>query len=500
MPSTKQTLWGKQTWLFLLFVLLLSYFTYFHRYWQPQAVFWDENYHIASAQKYLNGVFFMEPHPPLGKLLIAGGEWLLHPNKANNQYIGTDYATNFPADFSFAGYRLSSALLAWWTAPLLFLLFLLIFRNPIAATLLDFLYIFDNALIVHTRGAMLEGCLIFFSVLMMLTFFLLKEYHGDQKKFWTFSLLFGASFGAIMTTKLLGLLFILLVPAFLVLLWPNMRKMLTFAGLFLLGFLIVYIGVWQIHFSLTRKVVSTLPDAGYYQASDAYKQIIQSGTQGSITSFPTMIRDSWHFVTHYNAGTPRLDLCKKDENGSPFYFWPLGARTINYRWETPDGKSYRYLYLVANPVVWWGTFVGVLLAAAMLLSRVFNPSGEKLKNGYLLLVFLGLYAGFFVGISRIGRVLYLYHYFIALLIGFVIVALFIDELKKIWKWTFDENAKLIFLIIFTGFVFGGFQFYRAFSYYEPLTQDQFERRNILGLWELQCVGCEKKSGLVVPDK
>lgn len=136
----------------------------------------------------------------------------------------------------------------------------------------------------------------------------------------------------------------------------------------------------------------------------------------------------------------------------------------------------------------------------MLLSRVFNPSGEKLKNGYLLLVFLGLYAGFFVGISRIGRVLYLYHYFIALLIGFVIVALFIDELKKIWKWTFDENAKLIFLIIFTGFVFGGFQFYRAFSYYEPLTQDQFERRNILGLWELQCVGCEKKSGLVVPDK
>ncbi len=500
MLKEKQTLWGKQTWLFMLFVLLLSYFTYFHRYWQPSAVFWDENYHIASAQKYLHGVFFMEPHPPLGKLLIAGGEWLLHPNVQSDQYIGTDYATNFPQGFSFAGYRLSSAFLGWMTAGLLFLLFLLIFRNPITATLVDFLYIFDNALVVHTRGAMLEGCLIFFSVLMMLTFFLLREYHGKKKAFIGLSLLFGAAFGAILATKLLGLLFILLVPAFTITLWPNVRKMLTFLGLFTVGFLIVYMGVWQIHFSLTRNIQTTLPDGGYYQASEPFKKIIHAGTQASLFSFPVMISDSWHFVSHYNQGTPRLDLCKKDENGSPFYFWPLGGRTINYRWETPEGTSYRYLYLMGNPVVWWGTLLGIFLAASLLLSRIFNPSGEKLKNGYHLLVFLGLYIGFFIGVSRIDRVLYLYHYFLALVIGFVIFALFLDELKKIWKWTFDENAKLIFLIIFTGFIFGGFQFYRAFSYYEPLTREQFERRNLFSLWELQCVGCEKKSGLVIPNK
>ncbi len=500
MKPAQTNLWGKQTWLFLLFVMLLSYFTYFHRYWQPQAVFWDENYHIASAQKYLNGVFFMEPHPPLGKLLIAGGEWLLHPNAENNQYIGTDYATNFPKDFSFAGYRFASAFLAWWTAALLFLLFLLIFRNPIVATLVDFLYIFDNALVVHTRGAMLEGALIFFSVLIMLTFFLLKEYHGNKKLFWTFSVLMGAAFGAVMTTKLLGLLFILLIPAFALMLWPNVRKIATFGGLCALGFVIVYVGVWQIHFSLARNVVTSLPDGGYYQASEEYKQIIHQGSTSALSSFPVMINDSWNFVTHYNRGTPRLDLCKKDENGSPFYFWPFGARTINYRWETPDGQSYRYLYLMGNPVVWWGTFAGIILALMLLLSRVFNASGEKLKNGYTLLVFVGLYIGFFVGISRIDRVLYLYHYFTALLIGFVIFALFIDELKKFWKWTVDENAKVIFLIIFTGFVFGGFQFYRALSYYEPLTREQFERRNVFQLWELQCVGCDKKSGLVIPNK
>jgi dolichyl-phosphate-mannose--protein O-mannosyl transferase len=48
--------------------------TYFHNYSYPPSLFWDENYHIASAEKYIQGVFFMEPHPPLGKLLIAAGE------------------------------------------------------------------------------------------------------------------------------------------------------------------------------------------------------------------------------------------------------------------------------------------------------------------------------------------------------------------------------------------------------------------------------------------
>ncbi|MCK4907948.1 MAG: phospholipid carrier-dependent glycosyltransferase, partial [Spirochaetes bacterium] len=55
-------------------VLILSLVTFFSYYQFPNYVFWDENYHIASAQKYINGVMFMEPHPPLGKMIIAAGE------------------------------------------------------------------------------------------------------------------------------------------------------------------------------------------------------------------------------------------------------------------------------------------------------------------------------------------------------------------------------------------------------------------------------------------
>ena len=87
----------------LAVVVIASYFTYFHRYAYPAAPFWDENYHIASAQKDLNGIFFMELHPPLGKLLIALGEWLLHPNGITSWFVSADYASRFPEGFSFAG-------------------------------------------------------------------------------------------------------------------------------------------------------------------------------------------------------------------------------------------------------------------------------------------------------------------------------------------------------------------------------------------------------------
>ena len=114
--STVERILSREHWLPLAFLAVLSYATIVSGFSRPQALFWDENYHIASAQKYLNGVFFMEPHPPLGKLLIAAGEGLLQRNDRNDQFIDTDYATNPPEGFDFTGYRLFPVLFAWLTA------------------------------------------------------------------------------------------------------------------------------------------------------------------------------------------------------------------------------------------------------------------------------------------------------------------------------------------------------------------------------------------------
>lgn len=248
----------KPLWLSIGFILTISYFTYFHNYSKPQDFFWDENYYIASAQKYLNGIFFMQQHPPLGKILIALGEKIVHANRTNDQFIVTDLAKHLPEGFSFAGYRLIPVVLAWFTGPLIFGIFLLLTRNYFFAVLLSFLYIFDNALIVHLRGAMLEGPLLFFTALTLLLFLLLLEWKYRPHRFAYCSIVFGISLGLLNTTKVVGFVLLLLFPALLFHLWPDWKKFFSSFILSLFGFLLIFVTVWQVHFTLASQVISTL--------------------------------------------------------------------------------------------------------------------------------------------------------------------------------------------------------------------------------------------------
>ena len=485
-------------WLFALFVFILAYLTYFHRYWDPPHVFWDENYHIASAQKYLHGIYFMEQHPPLGKLLVAAGEKMFGPNAVTDQFLDTDYGTQFEG-FSFAGYRFFSALLSWWTAPILFAILLLLIRNPLWSALLSFFYVFDNALIVHLRGAMLEGPLMFFTALTVLFSLLALRDRMKMERLALWGALLGVSFALALATKVLGLILILLLLPVLWKIMPHWKRALAFLGCFALPFLFVYCTVWEIHFALGRTVNPALPDAGYYQASEEYKTVLDTGRMGSLASFPVMLRDSWHFVSHYNGGAPRLDLCKEDENGSPVYFWPFGGRTINYRWETPEGERYSYLYLVPNPAVWWFAFAGLLLGCGLLASSVLCPPKKALKHRFLMGSLVAMYFSYMFVVSRIDRVLYLYHYFIPLFLTFIITALVFDELQTMGKKALHEHGKTAIALTLAALIFIGHQFYRPFSYYLPLTDAQFARRNIFNLWDLRCVNCPNENGLVIPQ-
>lgn len=491
--------WGQAETLGLIFIVVLSYFTIVHNFSTPQHFFWDENYHIASAQKYLNGIYFMEPHPPLGKMIVALGEKVLNQNATDDQFIGTDYAQNPPAGFSFTGYRLFPVLFAWLTAPLLFLIFLLLTRRTLWAVLLSFLYVFDNALLVHLRSAMLEGPLLFFSCLTILAFLLLIERRDEQWPFIRSALLFGFAFAAVMTTKVFGLVLILLVPALFFLLRNHRGQFLRFLLWSAVAFLPFYAGVWQLHFSIARTVNPALADSGYYQASPAYKKLLTEKKTTSLAAFPVMLRDSLNFVGHYEEGVPRLNLCKKDENGSPFFLWPFGGRAINYRWETPDGQQFRYLYLQVNPVVWGLGLLGVVLAAMLLLAEQTAGLRELLKNKPMLLTFFGVYIAYMLAIMYIGRVMYLYHYFIPLLLSFILFALVLTEITQLGRRRLTEEGKTTGLFVLALFVFLGYQFFRPLTYYEPLTDAQFQRRALLRIWELHCVHCSPDSPFVMPS-
>ncbi len=197
-------------------VIIMGFFTYFQGYNQPQSLFWDENYHVSSAERYLQGNLFMEPHPPLGKLIIALGEKLIHPNDGIDKTAvavgdakddSIPHIAEIPKDFKFDGYRFFPVLAAWLCCFLLLWLLYILLSNEHLAFLFTLPYVFDNAIVVHSRGAMLDGIQMFF-ILSALVWFakMWKENRRSLSDFGIYGILLGLN----VATKLNGL--ILIIP------------------------------------------------------------------------------------------------------------------------------------------------------------------------------------------------------------------------------------------------------------------------------------------------
>jgi dolichyl-phosphate-mannose-protein mannosyltransferase len=480
-----------------VFILALSYFTYFHNYASPSSFYWDENYHIPSAQKYQNGKFFLQQHPPLGKLLIALGEELLDKNEVDDQMVGVIHEKTVPDNFSFAGYRFFPVLLAWLTSLLVLWMFYLLTKNWLIATALSFLYVFDNAFILHNRGAMLEAPMLFFTVATILVFLLMLQKKHSMKTLYGYSLLFGVMFGLTFMVKLLGLILILLFPAALVALRPHWKHCLLLSLTAFVGFFAVFIAIWQIHFSIVTEPDEAIYRYTFYTVSEKYLSLLEEERGTELKLLPFRLQEYVAFTKAHNVGVPRLDISNKFENGSPFFLWPIGARTINYRWQKFSEAS-SYLYLVPNPVGWAAGLLGVVVAMSFLISSAFFPLKKKLQNPYLLLVFSGMYFSYLIAVAQIERVMYLYHYFLPLLFSFALFALISMEIREIGKWKVTEKRRAIGMLIFACVLVASHQFYRPFTYNLPITDEQFERRNLLRIWNMRCVDCEHYDSLVIP--
>ena len=477
-------------------VLTVSYFTYFKNYDYPPSVFWDENYHIASAQKYLTGVMFMEAHPPLGKLFVALGEKILQPNKnipaaELHKFTQTDYIKDFPAGYSFKGVRFFSALFAWLSAIIFFYVLYFVSKNPHTSLLFSSLYIFENALITHSRAAMLEGSHLFFILLAILYFVYLVQ-KLSRKTLLNYFVL-GILVGLAVSIKATGAITAFLFPFLFFLDYKyqgstliskrvlNVSKKLIIKGLFFVaGSAVIFSLIWYIHFSLGKFAA----DGKFYKASEEYKEIMASGLTSDPKYFPTMLKDNLAYMANYNKGVPKLDICKPDENGSYPLAWLVGDKSINYRWEK-SGDGVRYMYLQVNPIIWFLGLAGIILSLILIIGRVVFKNPVKNKNlFYLITAFATLYIIYMAIMLRIERVMYLYHYFIPLLFSFILAFL-------VFNYIFEEKiaakSKKLYLglIILVVIIAGTYKFFSPLTYYQPLTTEQFKQRIWFDFWKLK---------------
>ncbi|TDR37858.1 dolichyl-phosphate-mannose-protein mannosyltransferase [Tahibacter aquaticus] len=490
----------RQDWLVALVLLALSTMSIGTRYWLPASLFWDENYHVASAQKHIDGVMYMESHPPLGKMLIALGEAALARNAAldTSALLRSDHVqqVQLPPGYSFAGVRLASVLAMIAAVMLLYATLLLITRQRLLAFVFAALPALDNALVVHARAAMLEGIQLAFALgaIGVLAFALRR---GGRVRLYHYAAL-GTLVGLSIAVKLNGAVLLTLpVALFLAEQWPVLnearwravaRRLSRAVPAFCLPALLVFFGSFYVFIATATEVVP----GHTYKASAEYLQHLRERTTWTAAGFRAGLRDHLRYMAEYADGVPRLDVCKPGENGSDATRWPLGGKTINYRWnrEMVQGVSYvEYTYLVSNPVVWLGVLGAMVLSVALLLGRaVFGHAVDpaRRRDFCWILLFSSLYIAYFAAILQIERVMYLYHYLLPLLFG-------IANLALVWNYLFGAGLAQghwharVNLLLFLLLVAAGFVYFAPLTYGWPLSTTQMQQRAWFDVWQLQPV-------------
>lgn len=465
-------------------VLIIAFATYFFNYYNPAAVFWDENYHIASAQKYIAGVMYMEPHPPLGKLFIALGEWLMHPNDTLDltYFTQTDYIKKFPEGYSWVGVRLFPTLFGASSALLFFLILYRIGKYAELAFLFSALYLFENAFILQSRSAMLESTQMFFIFAAILYFlFLMDREKIGYKHYFIFGLFMGLS----LMVKANGLILILLFPALFLyrVKWDHgylkaLKRFVLDGVVIAAAMALVTVAVFSIHFALGKKVGEKT-----YKASPEYLEMIRNHETMNPLNFPVMMQDNFTFMKEYSKGVPRYNPCKKGENGSLTATWPFINKTINYRW-SKEGEEVRYLYLMGNPVIWFSVVLAVILGAVLVLGHyVFGLAVTERRLFFLITTFGTIYLSYMITMFNIERVMYLYHYFIALFVGTMLLfTLFV----YLFRSSIEQKSRLLTagVLLFVAEIIYTYWFFGPFTYYKPLTTMEFVQRQWFDFWKL----------------
>jgi dolichyl-phosphate-mannose--protein O-mannosyl transferase len=450
----------------------------------PQGIVFDEAYMIPRGQKYINGIFFQECHPPLGRLLIALGQFILHPDAPSDRFAYVDQVNgDWPAGEDLRGYRLFPAIFGMLIPAIAFLILVVITRDDWLSFFAGFALVFDNALLAQSHSALTDPFLIGFCLLFVLCLAWLYMRSGvPDRRDWLGWCLLGAALGAAAAVKLTGLFLVVAIPFYL---WRFVREkawrqIVAFAGWAALGFVIVTVLIWQVHFSLLRTFV---PD-DTFRLSQVHRDILEGRSNPDpVTRLAVQMVDSYYYILTYHENVPPLRLRMVGEIGSPWYMWPLGGRAIPYRWELGSG-SFRAIYLIGNPVTWLFSLLGVLGGLVMALVDLKLRFLAPERRAWLW-VFLSLYVAYMLPISLISRVLYLYHYLPPMVLGVILFALCVREIRLAPR---TRRELAIFLAVW---VLIAFWVYSPFQYYLPMTRHQFEQRNIWPVWDLECIGCEQ---------
>lgn len=476
----------------LAVVLLLSFFTYYRHYDEPNYVFWDENYHITAAERYLENIAQFEGHPPLGKLLIAAGEYIAGTNAqvdkqilTHFKYIGGDL---LPKRFSFAGMRLMPSLFGMLTAVLVYGFFLsLTGYKPVMSLLFSGLYLFENVYIVHFRAVHLDSFQMFFTVATLWLF--VELWKRPVQLHWKHYAAMGMLSAMAMMVKINAVLLLALLPVLYLkearFVQRGLRESLAdFIGKMaatLFGIVIICVAVFSIHLLAGRNLPDIKTPAGsedIAHMSPAYRHFLEFHENITPALFVMAAQDYYTFMRKSHLGVPKLDVCKVGENGSSPIRWTIMDKTINYRWDSKNGKT-RYIQLAGNPLSWYLGLMALMMSFGLIIGhRIFAAPVYSFAIYQQIEVFTGLYIiymGLHLYLASL-RVMYLYHYFFGLFISYILVVLVWQYLEEVHDILRRRRYFILGGLMLA--VFASYLFISPLTYHQPLTKQECEQRNL----------------------
>jgi dolichyl-phosphate-mannose-protein mannosyltransferase len=326
----------------LVWLTFFAAVTRFTTITHPRAIVFDEVYFRDTALRYLQGSYFFDLHPPLGKLLLAG--WA--------KLVGVT-ATAESTDPAVA-LRILPALAGTALVVVFYLLLRELTASQRVATFGSALLLLDNAVLVESRLILIDSMLLLFGIGALTCY--LASRHRTGRPHWILLTASAVLAGMAASTKLTGLTALGVIG----LVWLvqairnrfSWRRALAHAGILVLVPAFVYASVFAIHFQL-------LPHSG---PGDAFmSQHFQSTLVGNPNYNSTARMSFTDRFIELNKAMHTYEISLNSSHhpySSTWLSWPFMKRPVYY-WTS--GKE--YIYFQGNPIIWWGILLGVVVVA-----------------------------------------------------------------------------------------------------------------------------------------
>ncbi len=236
---------------------------------------------------------------------------------------------------------------------------------------------------------------------------------------------------------------------------------------------LVYLATWQIQFSLTRHA----GPGDLYMSVPFRRQLpgaLQYDPKAPKLSFWAKLGEVHHAIRYGNGSLQNV----ANPGASPWYTWPIMKHPIPFAESSrPNGLPRSLVILLGNPVVWWWALLVSGAGVVLFFRRRGRFAG--LDDSVMLLAFAALLN--YVPFMAIRRVMYLYHYFFALVFLIALASIvsgafagWLDDDSPPWRFASARSAAVYAGLV--GLMLVGFVYFAPFTFYLPVSPAAFDAR------------------------